>query len=96
MKRRSASVRMAMRAPSKRTCESGLPARPHDSIPRLTAVRKGNGRGERIRTSDLTAPNRALYQAELRPDGELASGGPAGRRRISARPGRRRSKRSRR
>ena len=28
----------------------------------------GNGRGERIRTSGLTDPNRALYQAELRPD----------------------------
>ena len=27
------------------------------------------GRGERIRTSGLTDPNRALYQAELRPDG---------------------------
>src|SRR6266498_2352812 len=27
-----------------------------------------NGRGERIRTSDLTVPNRALYQAEPRPD----------------------------
>ncbi len=25
-------------------------------------------RGERIRTSDLSAPNRALYQAEPRPD----------------------------
>ena len=28
----------------------------------------GNGRGEKIRTSDLTVPNRALYQAEPRPD----------------------------
>ena len=27
-----------------------------------------SGRGERIRTSDLTVPNRALYQAEPRPD----------------------------
>jgi hypothetical protein len=27
-----------------------------------------NGRGERIRTSDLSVPNRALYQAEPRPD----------------------------
>ena len=26
-----------------------------------------NGRGERIRTSDLTVPNRALYQTEPRP-----------------------------
>src|SRR5213595_679880 len=26
------------------------------------------GRGERIRTSDLTVPNRALYQAEPRPE----------------------------
>ena len=30
-----------------------------------------NGRGERIRTSDLTVPNRALYQAEPRPDKEV-------------------------
>jgi hypothetical protein len=29
------------------------------------------GRGERIRTSDLTVPNRALYQAEPRPDKEV-------------------------
>src|SRR5262249_21262085 len=27
-----------------------------------------NGRGERIRTSDLSVPNRALYQTEPRPD----------------------------
>ena len=27
-----------------------------------------SGRGERIRTSDLTVPNRALYQAEPRPE----------------------------
>jgi hypothetical protein len=27
-----------------------------------------SGRGERIRTSDLSVPNRALYQAEPRPD----------------------------
>jgi hypothetical protein len=27
-----------------------------------------NGRGERIRTSDLSVPNRALYQAEPRPE----------------------------
>jgi hypothetical protein len=26
------------------------------------------GRGERIRTSDLSVPNRALYQAEPRPE----------------------------
>ena len=30
-----------------------------------------NGRGERIRTSDLLVPNQALYQAEPRPDGAL-------------------------
>ena len=30
--------------------------------------RKDVGRGERIRTSDLSVPNRALYQAEPRPD----------------------------
>ena len=28
------------------------------------------GRGEWIRTTDLTVPNRALYQAEPRPDKE--------------------------
>ncbi len=33
-----------------------------------TALFGVNGRGERIRTSDLTVPNRALYQAEPRPD----------------------------
>ncbi len=27
-----------------------------------------NGRGERIRTSGLSVPNAALYQAEPRPD----------------------------
>jgi hypothetical protein len=32
------------------------------------------GRGERIRTSDLTVPNRALYQAEPRPDRKLIIG----------------------
>ena len=31
------------------------------------------GRGERIRTSDLTVPNRALYQAEPRPDKRFAN-----------------------
>ena len=30
-------------------------------------ARKGVGRGARIRTGDLAAPNRALYQAELHP-----------------------------
>ncbi len=33
------------------------------------------GRGERIRTSDLTVPNRALYQAEPRPDKKLNAPG---------------------
>ncbi len=33
------------------------------------------GRGERIRTSDLTVPNRALYQAEPRPDNQLKAFG---------------------
>jgi hypothetical protein len=31
------------------------------------AIRHGVGRGERIRTSDLSVPNRAHYQAVLRP-----------------------------
>ncbi len=30
--------------------------------------KRENGRGERIRTSDLTIPNRARYQAALRPE----------------------------
>lgn len=30
-----------------------------------------NGRGERIRTSDLSVPNRAHYQAVLRPESSL-------------------------
>ena len=29
------------------------------------------GRGERIRTSDLSVPNRALYQAEPRPENQF-------------------------
>ena len=36
-------------------------------------VQDFSGRGERIRTSDLTVPNRALYQAEPRP--EIADNG---------------------
>src|SRR4029450_5324329 len=38
---------------------------------RLSAIRKEfleNGRGDWIRTSGLSVPNRALYQAEPRPD----------------------------
>ena len=31
-------------------------------------VNIGNGRGERVRTSDLRVPNAALYQAELLPE----------------------------
>ncbi len=33
------------------------------------------GRGERIRTSDLSVPNRAHYQAVLRPDDPELRGG---------------------
>ena len=32
-----------------------------------------NGRGERIRTSDLSIPNRALYQTEPRPADQTMS-----------------------
>ena len=32
---------------------------------------EAKNRGERIRTSDLSVPNRALYQAEPRPDNHL-------------------------
>src|SRR5678815_845201 len=31
-----------------------------------------SGRGDWIRTSDLSVPNRALYQAEPRPDGKAS------------------------
>jgi hypothetical protein len=33
---------------------------------------EGDGRGDWIRTSDLSVPNRALYQAEPRPDGKAS------------------------
>ena len=36
------------------------------------------GRGERIRTSDLSVPNAALYQAEPRPDDDPLSAGAEG------------------
>ena len=34
------------------------------------SICEGDGRGERIRTSDSCVPNAVLYQAELHPDGE--------------------------
>ena len=34
----------------------------------MKEVNDMNGRGERIRTSDLSVPNRAHYQAVLRPE----------------------------
>ena len=34
----------------------------------VISLEEGNNRGERIRTSDLSVPNRALYQAEPRPE----------------------------
>ena len=37
---------------------------------RKTGHVEKDGRGDWIRTSDLSVPNRALYQAEPRPDGE--------------------------
>ena len=46
------------------TKRKGPPAR---SVP-LSVFLRNFGRGERIRTSDLTVPNRALYQAEPRPE----------------------------
>jgi hypothetical protein len=39
-----------------------------NATPKNGVFPKYFGRGERIRTSDLTVPNRALYQAEPRPD----------------------------
>ena len=39
--------------------------------PEAVLIRRGFGRGERIRTSGLLVPNQALYQAEPRPDGWL-------------------------
>ncbi len=41
--------------------------------PFTAAVFDLDGRGERIRTSDLSAPNRALYQTEPRPDSQSPS-----------------------
>ena len=40
------------------------------TVKRVNAGIGVNGRGERIRTSDLLVPNQALYQAEPRPDEE--------------------------
>ena len=37
------------------------------STPRLLYFGLGRNRGDRIRTCDLSVPNAALYQAELRP-----------------------------
>ena len=37
----------------------------------LPATSLFSDRGERIRTSDLSVPNRALYQAEPRPDRQV-------------------------
>ncbi len=37
--------------------------------PATAAINFCVGRGERIRTSDLSVPNRAHYQAVLRPEG---------------------------
>ena len=42
-----------------------------NATPRSSVYLMLFGRGERIRTSDLTVPNRALYQAEPRPDNQL-------------------------
>src|SRR3989440_5486909 len=39
-----------------------------DQSARQMVLRDKTGRGERIRTSDLSVPNRAHYQAVLRPD----------------------------
>jgi hypothetical protein len=39
---------------------------------------KDAGRGERIRTSDLSVPNRAHYQAVLRPETSLTRSIPTG------------------
>lgn len=47
-----------------------------------------NGRGERVRTSGLSVPNRVLYQAELRPVGVVYT--PSGRgaiKRVTVHPG---------
>ena len=39
-----------------------------DHSERVVFFLKNPGRGERIRTSDLSVPNRAHYQAVLRPE----------------------------
>lgn len=38
----------------------------------LASLRRIDGRGERIRTSDSCVPNAVLYQAELHPDSRFA------------------------
>jgi hypothetical protein len=43
-------------------------ATPEDVAPAGRERRDADGRGDWIRTSDLSVPNRALYQAEPRPD----------------------------
>ena len=63
---------------------AGRRGRRGPAAPRGQRRTAGDGRGERIRTSGLTDPNRALYQAELRPDviaraREVAEGYGAGR-----------------
>lgn len=41
---------------------------PRRASTEVTNLKRGFGRGERIRTSGLLVPNQALYQAEPRPD----------------------------
>src|SRR5262245_50435416 len=43
----------------------------HCQVRRRAKWAEGNGRGERIGTSDPLVPNQVLYQAEPRPDSEL-------------------------
>ena len=42
---------------------------PTMTVDRRPFLLRKSGRGERIRTSDPSVPNRVLYQAEPRPDG---------------------------
>ena len=62
--RKSVAAVMSEGAPADLWQERALPSACSFEVIETAVV----GRGERILTSDLTVPNRALYQTELRPD----------------------------
>ena len=56
-----------VRGSPERVCHNPATNEERRPLP-IAVVLDLNGRGERIRTSDLSVPNRALYQAEPRPE----------------------------